>query len=560
MRKKLLGVLAVGVILGCRDGVTPTGPAQPEPGSSSQAGAPAPRDRTVIVTLSPTDDPEAVLRGHGLAAVRVYRNVLRGFAAALPDAALAALSADPRVLRVEADGPVGIVGEQTGAPWGLDRVDQRGGTLDGLYRYDLTGQGVDVYVVDTGIRYSHSEFGGRALSGFDAFAGDGSDCHGHGTHVAGTAGGATYGVAKGATLVSVRVLDCRGSGTISGVVAGLDWIAGHATGPSVANLSLGGAASATLDQAVASLVAAGVATVVAAGNNAADACGFSPARAPAAMTVAATERWDNRAAWSNYGSCVDWFAPGGSVTSAYYSSDVATATMSGTSMATPHTAGAAALLLEALPAASPATVRDSLFHLTTKGVVTSASSANAHLLYAWISGTPGDPGSQPANDPPTADFVEDCAELACAFQDGSSDPDGSLTGWSWSFGDGASSSTRNPAHGYAAPGTYRVRLTVTDDAGATSTAERDVSVTEPAGGISLTALGYKVRGRRKVDLAWSGALGSKVEIHRDGVLVADTANDGVHTDSIGGKGGGQFAYRVCETGGSVCSATVLVAF
>ena len=248
------------------------------------------------------------------------------------------------------------------------------------------------YIIDTGIRLAHGDFGGRATSGYDAIdGGSADDCNGHDTHVAGTVGGSSYGVAKGVSLVAVRVLDCAGSGTTSGVIAGVDWVtANHAAGaPAVANMSLGGGASSALDTAVANSIADGVSYAVAAGNGnrggaAQNACNYSPARVAAAMTIGATDKTDRKASWSNYGSCVDWFAPGVSITSAWYTSNTATNTISGTSMATPHVAGVAVQYLQGNAGASPATVRSALYNATTKGIVTYSSTTNNHLLFtSW---------------------------------------------------------------------------------------------------------------------------------------------------------------------------------
>jgi subtilisin family serine protease len=222
---------------------------------------------------------------------------------------------------------------------------------------------VKAYVIDTGIRFSHTQFGGRAVTGYDAIdGGSADDCNGHGTHVAGTIGGSTYGVAKSVQLVGVRVLNCSGSGSTSGVIAGVDWVTGnHAAGQAaVANMSLGGGASSALDSAVQRSINDGVSYAVAAGNGdflgrQQNACNYSPARVAAAMTISATDSSDRKASWANYGSCVDWFAPGVSITSAWHSSITATRTISGTSMATPHTAGVAALYLQSNPSASPST-------------------------------------------------------------------------------------------------------------------------------------------------------------------------------------------------------------
>ena len=279
---------------------------------------------------------------------------------------------------------------ETGATWGIDRIDQHNLPLSGTYSYTNNGAGVTAYIIDTGIFFGHAEFGGRAKTGFDAVTsgGNAADCNGHGTHVSGTVGGNTYGVAKGVSLVAVRVLGCNGSGSTSGVVAGIDWVtSNHVAGqPAVANMSLGGGASTALDAAVRNSIADGVAYAIAAGNGnfigiAQDACKYSPARVTEAMTIGATDRTDKKASWSNYGNCVDWFAPGISITSAWYTSTTATNTISGTSMATPHTTGVAALYLATNRSATPQQVRDALYAATTKGAVTSSKTTNNHLLF-----------------------------------------------------------------------------------------------------------------------------------------------------------------------------------
>jgi subtilisin family serine protease len=346
-----------------------------------------------IVVLKDVPSAAAVASEHVEKVKRKLKHVdedaLKGYAIELNENQVAKLAEDPRVDFIELDQPVQTTTTQSGATWGIDRIDQRNRPLSGTFTYSRTGAGVKAYVIDTGIRFSHTQFGGRAVTGYDAVdGGSADDCNGHGTHVAGTIGGSTYGVAKSVTLVGVRVLNCSGSGTTSGVIAGINWVTGNhpAGAPAVANMSLGGGASSALDTAVRNSIADGVSYAVAAGNGnffgqQANACNYSPARLAEAMTISATDSTDRKASWANYGSCVDWFAPGVSITSAWYTSNAATRTISGTSMATPHAAGVGALYLQSNPSASPATVRSALFGLTTRSIVTSSSTTNNHLLF-----------------------------------------------------------------------------------------------------------------------------------------------------------------------------------
>ncbi|GAB4104922.1 S8 family serine peptidase [Micromonospora taraxaci] len=328
---------------------------------------------------------------HGGTVARTYGAALRGFEAKVSASAAARIAADPAVAYVEQNHTVSISGTQTNPPsWGLDRIDQRNRPLDSSYTYPNTASNVHAYIIDTGIRFSHNDFGGRATSGYDAVdGGSADDCNGHGTHVAGTVGGSSYGVAKGVQLVGVRVLNCSGSGTNAGVIGGVDWVTANAIKPAVANMSLGGGANSSLDNAVRNSIASGVTYGLAAGNdNGANACNVSPARTTEAITVGSTTSADARSSFSNIGTCVDIFAPGSSITSAWYNSNTATNTISGTSMATPHVVGAAALLASANPSWTPAQVRNELVANATPNVISNVGSGSPNLLlYVGSGGT-----------------------------------------------------------------------------------------------------------------------------------------------------------------------------
>lgn len=359
-------------------------------------------------TGSVNDNVAALEAEHGFKATYRYQTAVHGFAAHVGPSLVQRLREDPRVAYIEADQPVHAFATQSSATWGIDRIDQTALPLSATYTYDYTGAGVKAYIIDTGILLTHSDFGGRAILGVDEISSSngGVDQNGHGTHVAGTVGGTTYGVAKGVTLVAVRVLDASGSGTTSGVVAGVDWVtSNHASGElAVANMSLGGAASTTLDNAVASAISDGVVFCVAAGNDGKLAANYSPARLAAAITVGATSSTDAFASWSNYGSSVDLNAPGVNIKSDYYSSTTATATMSGTSMATPHVTGVAALYLEQFPTATPATVQSALVAAATSNVITSIKTGTPNLLlYSLFGGsTPTAPAAPTLSSPTNA--------------------------------------------------------------------------------------------------------------------------------------------------------------
>lgn len=329
-----------------------------------------------------------------------YNRALKGFSVRMNEQQALRLANDPRVEFVEEDGVVSLGTTQTGATWGLDRIDQRDLPLNGTYTYTPTGTGVKVYIIDTGIRATHTQFAGRVISGFTAIN-DGlgtNDGHGHGTHVSGTVGGSTYGVAKNVTLVAVRVLDSSGNGTDSGVIAGVDFVtSNHLAGqPAVANMSLGGGISSALDTAVNNSIADGVTYAVAAGNENQNACNSSPARVANAITVGSTTTTDARSSFSNFGTCLDIFAPGSSITSSWRTSDTATNTISGTSMASPHVAGVAALFLETNPTASPATVAAAIIDSSTPNKVTNPGTGSPNrLLFSLLTGAPPPPPPPP---------------------------------------------------------------------------------------------------------------------------------------------------------------------
>lgn len=447
--------------------------------------------------------------------VRVYGFVLDGFSAKLTDEEFVRLRNDKRVKYIEPDRIIRISGSQTNATWGIDRVDQRALPLNQTYTWDATGQGVRAYIIDTGIRFDHAEFGGRASFGFDAFGGNGVDGNGHGTHVAGTVGGTSYGVAKSALLIAVRVLDNSGSGSTTGVIAGMDWVAANHIKPAVANMSLGGAASIATDDAVQRMYEAGIPVVVAAGNgNKAgredDACKYSPARSPYAYTIGATTSTDYKASYSNYGTCVNLFAPGSSITSAWYTSTTAAATISGTSMASPHVAGGAALYLQSNSGSTPQQVYDYLSANSSKGVVINSKTLNNHLLYTLTGDVPPPP-PPPDNQPPVATFTYTVSNLAVSFNaSGSTDSDGSIVSYAWTFGDGTTGSGVTASKTYAAAGTYTVTLTVTDDDGATGTQSKSVTVTAPpSGGDNPPAIDTFTHTRsgnsvwKRADISWA---------------------------------------------------------
>ncbi|HEY4672274.1 MAG TPA: S8 family serine peptidase [Gemmatimonadaceae bacterium] len=485
-----IAAIALGAVA-CQDAAGPVSELHPVAPSTASAARGAPIAGDYIVVLrNDVGDISAVAQSlaglHKGELKHIYKSALRGFAVRkLSDADAVAIAADPRVLYVEQDQEFHTVtsatSPETPTPsWGLDRIDQRSwATADNSYFFTATGAGVTAYIIDTGIDFTHADFSPRASTGVDevTVGGNAADCNGHGTHVSGTVGGTTYGVAKDVKLVAVRVLDCSGSGSTSGVAAGIDWVTAQKNAdpsvPSVANMSLGGGASTALDAAVTNSINAGVVYAIAAGNGnqlgiAQDACTTSPARVAGAITVSATSNTDTKASWANYGTCVDIFAPGVNITSSWWSSTGQTTnTISGTSMATPHVTGAAALYLETHATATVAEVTSALINNATTGVVKSGGTGSPNrLLYT------GSEAAPPPPPPPTnsvASFTGSCSGRTCSFNASSST---GATSYSWAFGDGTSATGVTTSHRYARNRTYTVTLTTQPG---TSTASKTVT-------------------------------------------------------------------------------------
>ncbi|RZQ60902.1 S8 family peptidase [Amycolatopsis suaedae] len=389
--------LAVGVaVLTALGGNMPASAAE---GAIQGAGdADAIKDSYIVVLKDgmSVQSAQDVAGRHGGVVKRTFSAALRGFSATMSEQQARRAAADPAVAYVEQNRVVRASADQLNPPsWGLDRVDQRDLPLDSKYSYATTASNVTAYIIDTGILISHNDFGGRASHGYDFVDNDAdaTDCNGHGTHVAGTVAGTAHGVAKEAKLVGVRVLNCGGSGSYEGVIAGIDWVTQNAVKPAVANMSLGGGASQAVDDAVRRSLAAGITYSLAAGNNyGANACNTSPARTKEAITVGSTTNTDAKSDFSNIGDCLDLFAPGSNITSAWIGGNTATRSISGTSMAAPHVAGAAALYLSANPGATPAQVSSALVTNGTKNKVTSPGAGSPNVLvYTGSGGTDPEP-------------------------------------------------------------------------------------------------------------------------------------------------------------------------
>lgn len=490
---KQWAVLAVtGVVVSaCSDPITPSGPARMAPvaevGGNVQSQL-VPNEYIVVLRTSQVSAAQLAPQAQSMTAaaggqvIVVYGAALNGFAVRADAAAIAKIRANPNVEFVE---PVQIYRTsitQNGATWGIDRIDQRNLPLSTSFTYPTGGSAVHIYIIDTGIRLTHTDFTGRIGNGFDAITsgGNANDCNGHGTHVSGTAGGTIYGVMKTATMHPVRVLDCSGSGTTTQVVNGINWVTANAIQPAVSNMSLGGGASTSIDNATNNMVAAGVVSAVAAGNSNADACNSSPARAASAITTAATTSTDARSSFSNFGTCVDIFAPGSAITSDWNNSDTGTNTISGTSMASPHVAGAAALYRSFNPTHTAVQVASALItNATSNAVISPGTGSPNRLLYMGFIGG----GPPPTNQNPVANFTVNCVLRPdgigndCTYNGtGSTDADGTIASWNWTSSVRPALSGAIVSYPYPTGMSVSATLTVTDNVGGTGTKTQTFTV------------------------------------------------------------------------------------
>src|SRR5215470_5740779 len=491
-----LPAAAEGQVLGAGrpDAIKDSYLVQIEDGASQRAAAPA--------------TAQALVNRYGGKVNAVWQNALNGFAVTMNEQQARRLAADPRVVHVEQDATVQLDATQLNPPsWGLDRIDQRNLPLDSSYTYPNTASNVTAYVIDTGIRVTHTTFGGRAVWGTNTVGdGNNTDCHGHGTHVAGTIGGSQYGVAKGIHLVAVKVLNCSGSGSFTGITSGVDWVTGnHAAGvPAVANMSLGGTGSnATLENAIRNSIADGVVYAIASGNSNSDACNFTPARTPEAITVNASDINDARASFSNFGTCTDIFAPGVNITSSWNTSDTATNTISGTSMATPHVTGGAALWLAAHPNDTPAQVANGLISNSTPNVISNPGAGSPNRLLFTLFGAPSQVTvTNPGNK--TGTVGTPITSFTMSASGGTPPYTWSATGLPPGLSIGSSSGTVSGTPTTA--GTYTVTVTATDTAGASGSTTFTFTI-NPAGSCGSPGQKLANPGFESGATSWSSTAG-----------------------------------------------------
>ncbi|MEE8446968.1 MAG: S8 family serine peptidase [Gemmatimonadota bacterium] len=612
--KRLSWLLIASLIVACDGGPSPVAPEAPNASlnvAASRGPLVGPDDWIVVFRDDVVDPPglaRQLIATHGGSLRFTYQYALKGFAATLPTQAIEGIRNNPNVAYVEADGVVvedAITSSQSPATWGLDRIDQPILPLDNAYNYNFDGTGVTAYIIDTGIRTTHNEFGssgGRASEGFDAIDGvlDGQDCRGHGTHVAGTVGGSTYGVAKNVTLVAVRVLNCQGSGSYSQVIAGIDWVTNNHVAPAVANMSLGGGFSTSLNDAVNGSVAAGVTYAVSAGNDNRDACTKSPASAADALTVGSTTSSDSRSSFSNFGTCVDIFAPGSSITSAYKTNDDATATFSGTSMSSPHVAGAAALRLEQCPGEAPGDVASAITGAATAGVISNTGPGSPDLLlYSLMTASCNAGGGGGVTDP-TDVAIQSISPVSLSGKRnlngsvvvtiglGTGETTGpaadvTVTGDWYPDGGGTPVKTSSGVTG----GSGQVSFSSGAQRGVTSlefcVTKLDGDITNNtllpkcspydngsggegggggAGAPSALKASLVVKGKNtKAALIWAGG-DATVAIYRNENLLTTVTNTGAFTDNLGKNPSGSFTYMVCNAGamygGAECSGSATV--